>query len=379
MPWKETTTMSQRAEFIERAKEAGVNLSGLCREFGISRKTAYKWLKREREGGAGGLLEQSRRPNHSPEQTDQAMEQRVLSVREAHPAWGGRKIRRVLQNQGCQAVPAASTITAILRREGQIDPQEAAKHKPFQRFERERPNELWQMDFKGYFALQAGGYCHPLTVLDDHSRFLVGLKACPNETHATVKSQLTAIFEQYGLPERLLMDNGPPWGDDQDSHHTIFTSWLLRLGIAVSHGRPYHPQTQGKDERLNRSLLNEVISRHAMSTLAESQAHFDAWQQIYNYLRPHEALQLATPSTRYQPSPRPFPAILPPVTYEPNDLIRKVDDSGKIFFHNHCFRVGKAFRHQLVALRPAESDGIFDVFFCTMKVKQIDLRQEDQP
>lgn len=377
MSWKETTPMSERTVFITKAKQEGANISAICREYGVSRKTAYKWLKRERAGGTAGLLEQSRRPLHHPMQTSTDMEGQVLAVRDEHPAWGGRKIRRVLQDRGETGVPAASTITAILRRNAKIDPEQAVKHKPFQRFEREQPNELWQMDFKGYFALVAGGYCHPLTVIDDHSRFLVGLKACPNQTHVTVQSQLTAVFEQYGLPERILMDNGSPWGDDRDSRHTIFTSWLLRLGITISHGRPYHPQTQGKDERLNRTLLDEVISRHSMATLNESQTHFDEWQHTYNYIRPHEALQLATPSSRYQPSPRPFPADLPPVTYEPDDLIRKVDVSGKIYFHNRRFRVGKAFRHQPVALRPTETDGIFHIFFCKQKVALIDLRKDN--
>jgi transposase InsO family protein len=373
MPWKETTTLSQRAAFIEQAQAEGANLSALCRSFAISRKTAYKWLKRERETGSPGLEDQSRRPHHSPGQTEAGMERQVLAVRADHPAWGGRKIRRVLQNQGHPDVPAASTITAILRRHEKLDPQEGHKHTPFQRFEREAPNQLWQMDFTGYFALQAGGYCHPLTVLDDHSRFLVGLKACPDQTHATVQTQLTAIFEQFGLPERMLMDNGSPWGYDRESRHTLLTSWLLRLGIAVSHGRPYHPQTQGKDERLNRTLRTEVISQQSMATLAECQIHFDAWQHTYNALRPHEALQLATPSSRYHPSPRPFPAVLPPVTYEPGDLLRKVDEAGQIYFHNRRFRVGKAFRHQPVALRPAEIDGIFQVFFCRQKVACISL------
>lgn len=377
MPWKEQTTMSQRAEFIKKAKVEGANISALCQAYRISRKTGYKWLKREREGGAVGLLEQSRCPHHHPTQTSADMEEQVLGVRDEHPAWGGRKIRRVLQDQGEKGVPAASTITVILRRNAKIDPEQTVKHKPWQRFEREEPNELWQMDFKGYFALLAGGYCHPLTVLDDHSRFLVGLKACQNETHSTVQSQLTSIFELYGLPECILMDNGSPWGDDRDHPHTIFTSWLLRLGVAVTHGRPYHPQTQGKDERLNRTLLDEVITRHPMITLDESQARFDEWQQTYNYLRPHEALQLATPSTRYQPSPRPFPALLPPVTYEPDDILRKVDDSGKVFFHNHRFRVGKAFRHQPVALRSTETDGILAVFFCKQQIAQIDLRHDN--
>ena len=377
MPWKGLTAMSQRIMFIEETKSEGANISSLCRKYGISRKTGYKWIKRECEGGLEGLIDVSRRPKNSPEQTRSTMESEVLRVREEHPAWGGRKIRRVLQNRDYQEVPAASTITAILRRNEKIDPQEANKHKPFQRFEREHPNELWQMDFKGFFALQEEGYCHPLTVIDDHSRFLVGLKACPNETSITVKSQLTAIFEQYGLPDCLLMDNGSPWGDDRESRHTIFTSWLLRLGIAVSHCRPYHPQTQGKDERLNRTLLDEVISRHSMASLLESQMRFDEWQQIYNYLRPHEALQLDTPASHYQPSSRLFPATLPPVTYEPDDIIRKVDEGGKIYFKKHARRVGKAFRHQVVALRSTEIDGVFHVYYCKQKVAQIDLRKDN--
>ncbi len=281
MPWKEMTTMSQRTAFIERAKAEGANISALCREYGISRKTGYKWLKREQMAGAEGLADQSRRPKHSPDQTPEWIEAQVLGVRESHPAWGGRKIRRTMQDAGCLQVPAASTITAILHRHDKIDPEEGQKHQPFQRFEREQPNELWQMDFKGYFALQQGGDCHPLTVIDDHSRFLVGLKACPNEKHRTVQTQLTAIFEQFGLPEGILMDNGAPWGNDGETHHTVLTAWLLRLGITITHGRPRHPQTQGKDERLNRTLLTEVIAKHPLATLEECQACFDEWQSVY--------------------------------------------------------------------------------------------------
>jgi transposase InsO family protein len=376
MPWKETTNMSQKTEFLMQAKSDGVNFSALCRLYGISRKTGYKWLKRE--AGGAGLVDLSRRPHQSPRRTTEMIEVQVLEVRKHHKAWGGRKIRKVLQNQGNKQVPAASTITAILHRHEQIDPDEAQKHKPLQRFEREHPNELWQMDFKGYFAMSAGGYCHPLTVIDDHSRFLVGLKACPNQTSETVKTQLTAIFQRFGLPERMLMDNGSAWGFDQESRHTTLTAWLIRLGVAISHGRPYHPQTQGKDERLNRTLLDEVIKQSSFSNLRESQDAFDDWWQIYNYIRPHEALQLLTPSTRYLPSPRSFPAVLPPVTYDADDIIRKVDIVGKIYFHGRTFRISSAFRHQPVALRPTDPDGTFNVFFCTQKVAQISLCEDNE-
>lgn len=378
MPWKEITTMSQRTAFIEQAKAEEANIGALCRSFEISRKTGYKWLKREQEGGTAGLEDQSRRPKNSPGQTSSSIEAVVIEVRKEHPAWGGRKIRRVMQNRGCSEIPSASTITAILRRNEQIDPKEAQKHQPFKRFVREHPNELWQMDFKGYFALQDGGCCHPLTVIDDHSRFLVGLKACPNQTARTVQMQISAIFEQFGLPECILMDNGSPWGFDEHNHNTVFTSWLMRLGIIVSHGRPYHPQTQGKDERLNRTLLEEVISRHTMATLLESQVHFDNWQYIYNYVRPHEALQLDTPGKHYQPSPRSFPVTLPPIIYEPGDQIRKVDGSGKIYFHNHRFHVGKAFCYQPVAIRPSDRDGAFQVIFCKSIVAQIDFKKDNE-
>lgn len=373
MPWKETTTMSQRSAFIEQAQAEGANLSALCRLYAISRKTAYKWLKRERDQGADGLADQSRRPLHSPGQVAASMEVRVLAVRAEHPAWGGRKIRKVLQRQELSPIPSASTITVILQRHQQIDPRVSRQHQPMQRFERAQPNELWQMDFKGQFPLLLGGDCHPLTVIDDHSRFLVGLKACPDQTFETVQGQLTAIFRQFGLPERMLMDNGSPWGDDWVTRHTILTAWLLRLEIDVSHGRPYHPQTQGKDERLNRTLQEEVISRYAMNDLPDSQAVFDRWWQVYNFDRPHEALQLDTPASRYHTSPRPFPEVLPPIQYNRSDEIRQVDKAGKISFHNHVFHVGKAFQHQPVAIRPLPQDGQFAVFFCNCQVARINL------
>jgi transposase InsO family protein len=377
MPWKETTTMSLRTEFIHMAELENTNLSELCRQFGISCKTGYKWLRRYREGGESGLADRSRRPHHSPRRSPEEIEKAVIGVRQDHPAWGGRKIKACLRRKGHNQLPSASTITEILRRNDKIDAEEALKHKPSQRFEMELPNQLWQMDFKGYFALGEGGYCHPLTVLDDHSRFLVGLKACPNETRNTVQEQLTEIFRCYGLPERMLMDNGSPWGDDRESPHTILTAWLICLGIDISHGRPYHPQTQGKDERLHRTLQDELLRRYTMTSLPHCQLQFDQWRDIYNYERPHEALAMESPASRYQPSPRIFPEVLPPILYEPDDIIRHVDLGGKISFHNRRFRVGRAFRYQPVGLRPGQIDGEYDVYFCHLKVAQFSLRDDN--
>ncbi len=376
MPWKEATTMSLRLEFIRWARQEGCNISQLCRRLGISRKTGYKWLQRYRAGGEPELVDRSRRPHHCPGRSAASLEAEVLQVRQAQPAWGARKIQASLERQGLSRVPAPSTITAILHRHEQIEQAEARKHRPFQRFEMPQPNQLWQMDFKGYFALPEGGYCHPLTVLDDHSRFLVGLQACPNETNQTVQAHLRGMFRCYGLPERMLMDNGAPWGDALDRPYTILTVWLMRLDIQISHGHPHHPQTQGKDERLHRTLQNELLNHLLAPDLSACQAQFDRWRESYNCERPHQALAMQSPISRYQPSRRPFPEVLPPILYDPGDIVRKVDQTGKIYFRNRSFRVGKAFRYHPVALRPALTDGEYEVFFCRHPIARISLRDQ---
>jgi len=377
MPWKEKTLMSLREEFVGLAVQDEANLSDLCRRFKISRKTGYKWLKRFRQGGTGALQDRSRCPHSSPGRVSAEVEREVLDMRAAHPAWGGRKIKARLETLGKPTPASPNTVTAILRRHHEIDPDEARKHQPFQRFEMPQPNELWQMDFKGYFPMLLGGYCHPFTVLEDHSRFLLGLQACPDETYHTVQKQLTDIFRRYGLPQRILMDNGSPWGDTTEVPFTILGAWLIRLDIQISHSRPRHPQTMGKDERLHRTLQSELLNQVPLPDLPSCQRAFDQWRYEYNFERPHEALGMLPPATRYQPSLRPFPEYLPPVCYEPGEIVRKVGMSGKISFHNRIFRVGKAFRHQPVAIRPAMVDGDFDVYFCKQQVAQISLREHN--
>ncbi|GAB4574707.1 MAG: hypothetical protein Kow0077_22630 [Anaerolineae bacterium] len=269
-------------------------------------------------------------------------------------------------------MPAASTITAVLRRHELLDPAVSAQHRPFQRFERSTPNELLQMDFKGHVAIATGLRCHPLTILDDHSRFLVGLYACPDETHATVQACLVATFRTYGLPEAMLMDNGTPWGDDR---YTRLTVWLMRLGIRVLHGRPHHPQTQGKDERLHRTLSEELLSRQNFPDLAAYQTAFDHWRFLYNTQRPHEALDLQPPASRYQPSPRPFPEVLPPLVYPADAVLRKVDAAGKISFRNQPFRIGRAFAGEQVALAPdPQVDGLMSVFLGQFPIGSLNLK-----
>ena len=374
MPWKEWSLMLLRREFVELAIQSEANVKQLCDRFEISRKTGYKWLKRYREAKESGLRDRSRRPQHAPGRSAVEVEARVLAVRDANPAWGARKIRTRLEALSSGEVPAGSTIHAILRRHGRVNLSESSKHQPWQRFEREAPNQLWQMDFKGHFALGNGQRCHPLGMVDDHSRFALCLQACRNEQGETVQQQLTVTFRRYGLPEAMLMDNGAPWGSDRDHLHTVLTVWLLRLGVGVRHGRPWHPETQGKQERFHRSLKAEVLAGPVFGDFAKVQTRFDQWRQVYNHERPHQALGMAVPASRYQVSPRAFPEVLPGIEYSPGDIVRKVQDQGRISFHNRDFRVGTAFRGYPVAVRPTLQEGVFTVHFCSHQIAEIQLR-----
>lgn len=376
MPWEEVTAMSRRKEFVHLAQGEDANMTRLCSRFGISRKTGYKWLERFLQQGEAGLSDASRRPRISPNATPAVIEQAVLELRGAHPAWGGRKLRKRLEALGFLGVPAASTITAILKRNGRIDPEEAAKHTAWQSFEAEAPNDLWQMDFKGHFEM-AGGRCHPLTVLDDHSRFSLCLAACSDERLATVRRALETTFRRYGLPRRMLVDNGPPWGAPERPGYTAFMVWLIRLGVRVSKSRVRHPQTLGKDERFHRTLKAEVIKYCSNATLTQCQQRFDGWRNIYNLERPHEAIGMAVPISRYRESPRPFPEPLPAIEYGPGDIVRKVLDGGVISYRNREYHISKAFTGHPLALRATRTDGVLEVFFCHEKLGRIDLARPD--
>ncbi len=376
--------MSERLEFVLMAEQEGANVSALCRRFGVSRACGYKWRARYRTAGEAGLGDRSRRPQHSPNRTAEPMEQVVLAVRGRHPAWGGRKLRRYLVDHAnrlgidAQQVPAASTITAILRRHGALATP-ARRQRDLERFERERPNELWQMDFKGDFALERGGRCFPLTLIDDHSRFAVGLHACGNQTRRPVTAALQAIFRRYGLPEAMLMDNGLPWGMVTAPRRrrvklTRLTGWLIRLGIRVIHSRPRHPQTHGKNERFNRTLKTELLRYERFGTLADCQQRFDRWRDTYNLERPHEALGLDVPAQHYRPSAHPYPERLPPIAYASNDAVRRVDRLGLFSFRGTSYRVGKALAGQPIAIRPTPTDGRYFVYYCNQMIRTLHLR-----
>ena len=375
MPWKEVTQMSLRYEFVKFTLVDGSNISELCRRFNISRKTGYKWISRFLKEGYSGLTDLSRRPKTSPNRTCKVLENEILKVRKLHPAWGGRKLNKRLKDLGWQQVPAPSTITAILRRNGCIDPSESLKHSAWQRFEAEAPNDLWQIDFKGHFASEQRR-CHPLTVLDDHSRYSLGLQACSDEKTMTVRQRLTLIFRRYGLPKQMLMDNGSPWGSGKRHIFTPLTAWLIRQGISIIHSRPYHPQTLGKDERFHRTFKAEVGQYCVGLTLEQCQKRFDTWRHVYNLQRPHEALDMQVPASRYQPSRWQYQESPSSIEYGPDDQVRIVQQGGRISYRGHAYRVPKALYGQRVAVRSTESDGLFDVYFCNQKVAQLIIKEQ---
>lgn len=376
MPWQERDTVSLRLEFVHLASQDGCNMRELCRRFAISPKTGYKWLGRFRESGEqqGALRDHDRRPITSPERTSPKLEQAVVAIRTRHPAWGGRKIARVLVDRGLGEL-APSTVTSILKRNGLVEPL-GREARQYQRFEHEQPNALWQMDFKGDFGTLQGR-CHPLTILDDHSRFNLALTANAKTARADIQPQLQAVFERYGLPVRINVDNGPPWGGAEAVEHglTELTVWMIRIGVRVSHSHPHHPQTNGKIERFHRTLNKEVIVGHHYADHDQVQRAFDRWRPIYNCERPHDSLAMQAPIERYQPSPFAMPRKLPEIQYRSDDTVVQVAAQGYMRFAGRKWPICRALGGLPIAVRAhPEADGVFDLYFCHQKFGELDLK-----
>jgi len=371
MPWQEVSIVDQRREFVRLAMQEGTNRRELCRRFGIHPDTGYKWLDRW-AGGDEELRDRSRRPHSSPTRSEAATEARVLSVRDAHPAWGARKIARRLHDEGL-APPALSTVHEILRRHGRIVAPAGAE-RATQRFEKPAPNLLWQMDFKGWVRLADGRACHPLTVVDDHSRYVPCLKACADEQAVTVQGHLQTTFQRYGLPDALFVDNGSPWGDASGARWTRLAVWLLKLGVEVWHSRPYHPQSRGKNERFHRTLKDEVFALRRFRDLTDVQHTLDCWREVYNFERPHQALGQEVPASRYRPSARAMPERLPAVDYDEREDVRRVSTTkAYLSFKGRLWRVPQAFCGERLAIRPLNAHGRYGIYFGAYQIAEIDL------
>lgn len=390
MPWKkEETVLSIRKEFVSLADRENANMTQLCDRYGISRKTGYKWLRRWRKYGDQGLYDRSRRPHNSPNRTPDHIEQLVLEAYEEYPEWGSRKLHYRMKQLIAEGqlpitldqLPAPSTVLKILKRHDRWRPHTYGTDKESMapgRFEREAPNQLWQMDFKGEFQLGNQQLCYPLTLIDDHSRFNLALHACPNMRRQTVTEVLRGAFRRYGLPEAMLMDNGNPWGDSIRSsqgrpYYTQLGVWLMRLGIQVIYSRPGHPQTHGKNERFNGTLKAELLAYQQFADLREAQTQFDGWRNRYNVERPHQGIGDQVPMDRFRVSPRSFPTQLPAIAYNDKDETRKVSRSGYISYQSQSVQIGRAFSGLPVAIRPqiVENQSKKMVYFCHQPITEI--------
>lgn len=384
MPFTTRSIMSQRIEFCLLASKPGSNISDLCRRYEISRKTGYKWLERYKEKGNKGLLDHSKRPYSFPNKTCTEIEEYVIRLRKNDPEWGSKKLHKLICKDKevgkyrHEVIPCKTTITKILSRHGLIDPNRSKIFKDFERFVRQYPNELWQMDYKGWFRLLNKQQCHPLTITDDHSRFNLCLEACKNQQEVTVKNALINVFRRYGLPYMILTDNGGPWGSTGNESregirlYTTLEKWLIQLNIKLIHGRPYHPQTQGKEERFHRTLKQELIDHEQFHDHEHCQKRFDIWREKYNCIRPHESLNFKTPAELYEPSFKIYTEKIRPYEYNMTDIKRKVD-KGTISFKNKAIRVGHAFDGEYVALRKTNTEKDFEIYFYNQLIRTLTL------
>lgn len=368
MSWETKTVMEQRKQFIIAASAEDANISELCRGFGISRKTGHKWINRAEKGLP--LCDQSRRPHRQPSKTADEVEQKIIQTRLAHPAWGGKTIRAALEAAGVEGLPSDKTCCNIIKRNGLIDPAESAKHTAFQRFEKEHCNEMWQTDFKGDFLLGNGVRCYPLTILDDHSRFSIRIE--PKTSATGVKDSFILAFQEYGLPNSVLSDNGAQFAG---AHRGLsqFERFLMDLDILPIHGRPIHPQTQGKIERFHRTMKAEAL-RVTPANMEEAKARLDNWRWVYNEFRPHHSLGLKTPSSVYQPSTRPYYEPRPYI-YDEGARLIKVNNWGYIRFGPMQLFLSEAMADTHVEVRFDEND-TFSILYRNYKIASVDAIEQ---
>ena len=372
MPWECKTVNKLREEFVAKVMLKEESMSSICRQYGISRTTGYKWVARYLDGET--MLDKSHEPFNKPYKTNGDTEQMILSVRYDHPTWGARKIKRFLENKGQYDLPSVSTISNILKRCGCVCPEAAIAHTPYKRFEMSHPNDMWQMDYKGHFAMVNGERCHPLTMIDDHSRFSLCIDASSNEQWIPTRESLVRVFREYGMPKAILCDNGSPWSDNTNGY-TPFEIWMIQMDVLPIHGRPIHPQTQGKDERFHRTLKEDLLNRTPIRDLEHAQKEFDKFRYCYNYERPHSALNLDVPAKHYSKSKVKYIEYPQEPIYDSGADLRKVNFKGYISICRHRYYLSESFIGKLLELRPLDENQVA-LLYGNFRVAVIDLDEQ---
>lgn len=346
--------MSLKIEFVEKASQTGAKVAALCREYGISRPTGYKWIRRFQEQGYSGLDEVSRRPKGSPLATGEEVVMAILAAREAHPSWGPKKLRVLLGRRLKDATPSEATIARVLRRCGRIRSERKQKKicvvQSAPKIPAEHPNDLWTVDFKGWWQSLDGKRCEPLTIRDGCSRYVLVSKLT-RSSREQVQPVFEAAFRRYGLPRVIQCDNGVPFASvTARGGLTRLSAWWISLGIRFVRGRPACPQDNGGHERMHRDIAAEVEASPS-ATIEQQQRCLDRWRQEFNHVRPHEALGQKTPADVYSPANKRKMILVPP-EYSPRCLVRKVGKEGHIHMGKETYFVSLALAGFQIGLEP---------------------------
>ena len=370
MSWKERTVGQMRTEFVQRVIAHEKSKAALCREYGITRRTGDKWIKRYLNNES--MEDRSKAPKKNQSKISPEMEQKIVSIRAQYPALGATKLHKILENEGVKNLPCAKTFNNIFHRHGMITREASQAATPCQRFEKPSPNDMWQADFKGHFALGNQERCHPLNILDDCSRFNICCEPMKTESFAEIHPIMERLFREFGMPASFLCDNGNPWGTQQSTGFTKFEVWLMELGILTIHGRILHPQTQGKEERFNRSFTRECLRQESFFDMEEARKAFAKYREFYNQVRPHCALDMAVPASVYTPSTMKYPCVIEPWDYGKEYTLHKVKETGYITFRNQGYFLSEAFAGKTVAIRESRLPGQVTIVFRKFRIGRID-------
>jgi len=377
MPWRETLLMDQRVQFIADYQRDLYDIADLARRYGISRKTAYKWIDRYEVGGPGGLVDRSRRPR-APHATPERIVTALLDVRRHHPSWGAKKLLKVVATrEPSWALPARSTVCDLLDRAGLIPPRRrrpVPPHPGRALIPMTAPNGTWTADFKGQFKTRNGRYCYPLTIVDGYSRFLLACHGLLSTAVAGARPIFRRVFQEYGLPGIIRTDNGVPFATTALGRLSTLSVWWIRLGILPELIAPASPQQNGRHERMHRTLKAEA-TRPPSPTLRAQQVRFNRFREEYNHARPHEALNQETPAAHYQPSPRTLPPRVPPLDYPGHFEVRLVSDNSGIRWKSRWVGLTRTLAGEYVGLEEV-GDGLWDVYFGPLKLGRLDERRQ---
>jgi putative transposase len=376
MPWAETNPMKERVRFVKDFHNGLWTMSELCQRYGISRKTGYKWMQRHDQEGRPGLRDRSRAPHYCPHKIPDEVAQAILEVRRQHPSCGPRKIVAWLYDRRRDlAMPSISTAGDLLSRAGLVRRRRRRRrpqHPGQVPIRTRRPNDLWTADFKGHFHARDGLYCYPLTVADQHSRFLLGCDALLSTKGDGVRRSLERLFREFGLPEAIRTDNGVPFATTGIHGLSKLNVWWMRLGIQHQRIAPAHPEQNGAHERMHRTLKQEA-TRPPAANRTRQQAAFNRFQRIYNDERPHEALKDRPPTAVYRCSTQMYPRRLPAVEYPGHFFVRRVSTAGTFRFFSHQLFSSHALEHLDIGLEEVDN-GIWSIQFCNVLIARLDER-----